>query len=53
MHFNADSLNTEFLLKIIHSVYQLCVYGAVANWCDQFGPTEDERVPENSSAKSS
>ena len=47
----ADSSNTELLLKIIHSVYQLCVYGAVANWCDQVGPTEDEREHEHSIAK--
>ena len=43
IHFNADALNTELLFRIIHSVSQLSIYGAVSNWCAQFGLTEDER----------
>ena len=33
--------------NIKHSVNQLSIYGAVANWCHQFGPTEKEKVPTN------
>ena len=36
-HFNGDSMNTELLFQTIHSVNQLSVYGAVVNWCYQFG----------------
>ena len=28
--------------RIIHSVKQLSIYGAVSNWCEQFGLTEEE-----------
>ena len=34
--------NTEFLLRIIHCVNQLCFCGAVLNWCEQFGLTEED-----------
>ena len=40
IHFNADASNTELLFRIIHSVNQLSIYGAVSNWCEQFGLTE-------------
>ena len=43
IHCNGDSLSTEFLFQTIHSVNQLSVYGAVANWCHQFGLTEEEK----------
>ena len=43
IHFNGDSLNTEILFQPVRSVNQLSVYGAVANWCYQFGPTEEEK----------
>ena len=42
IHFNGDSMNTELLFQTVHSVHQLSVYGAVANWCHQSGSTEDE-----------
>ena len=42
-HFNADASNTELLFQIIHSVNQLSIYGAVTNWCEQFGLTEEEK----------
>ena len=29
--------------KTVHSVNQLSVYGAVANWCHQFALTEEEK----------
>ena len=32
IHFNADASNTELLFRIIHSVNQLSINGAVANW---------------------
>ena len=38
-HFNADASNTELLFRIIHSVNQLSIHGAVSNWCEQFGVT--------------
>ena len=43
IHFNGDSTNTELSLETIHSVNQLSVYGAVANWCHQLGLTEEEK----------
>ena len=43
IHFNGDSMNTELLFQTIHSVNQLSVYGAVANWCYRFGSTEEEK----------
>ena len=43
IHFKGDSMNTELLFQTIHSVSQLSVYGAVANWCYQFGSTEKEK----------
>ena len=43
IHFNADASNKELLFRIIHSVNQLSMYGAVSNRCKQFGLTEEER----------
>ena len=40
IHFNGAT-NTELLFQTIHSVNQLSIYGAVANWCHQFGLTEE------------
>ena len=42
IHFNADASNTELTFRNIHSVSQLSIHGAVANWCEQFGLTEEE-----------
>ena len=36
-----DASNTE-----LYSVNQLSIYGAVANWCEQFGLTEEEKGKE-------
>ena len=46
IHFNADASNTELLFQIIHSVNQLSIYGAVSNWCEQFGLTEEAKGQE-------
>ena len=35
-------MNTELLFQTIHSVNQLSVHGAVADWCCQSGSTEEE-----------
>ena len=43
INLNGDSPNTELLFHTIHSVNQLSIYGAVANWCQQFGLTQDEK----------
>ena len=43
IHFNGDPTNTELLFQTVHSVNQLSVYGAVANWCHQFAWTEEEK----------
>ena len=43
IHFNRGSSNTELLFHTIHSVNQLSINGAVANWCEQFGLTEEEK----------
>ena len=34
-------MNTDLLFQTVHSVNQLSVYGAVANWCNQVGLTEE------------
>ena len=46
IHFNADASNTELLFRMIHSVNQLSIYGAVTKWCKQFGLTEEEKGKE-------
>ena len=46
IHFNADASNTELTFRNIHSVSQLSIHGAVANWCEQFGLTEKEEGKE-------
>ena len=33
----------DLLYRIVHSVNQLCVYGAVTNWCETLGRTEAEK----------
>ena len=42
-HFNGHAVNTELLFQTVHSVIQLSVYGAAANWCCKFGLTEEEK----------
>ena len=34
-------LQTQLLFRIIHSVNQLSIYGAVSTWCEQSGLAED------------
>ena len=51
IHFNADASNTELLFRIIHSVNQLSIYGAVSNWREQFGLTVEEKVQEKTPGK--
>ena len=46
IHFNADASNTELLFRIIHSVNQLSIYGAVSNWCEQYGLRANEKGQE-------
>ena len=36
-------MNTELLFQTVHSINQLSVYGAVTNWCYQFGLKEEEK----------
>ena len=43
LFLNGDSSNMELLFRIIHSVNQLRIYGAVASWCEQFGLTEEQK----------
>ena len=43
IHYNAESSNVELLYRNIHSPNQLCVYGAVTNWCETLGRTESEK----------
>ena len=38
--------NTELMFRIIHSVNQLSICGAVTNWCEQSGLTEEEKEQE-------
>ena len=42
IHFTADQDTVDTIYRIILSVNQFSVYGAVANWCYQFGLTEEE-----------
>ena len=51
IHFNADASNTELFFRIIHSVNQLSIYGAVSNWCEQVGLTEEEKGQERTLGK--
>ena len=51
IHFNGDSMNTELLFQTVHSANQLSVYGAVANWCCQFGSTEEEKGRANTTVE--
>ena len=47
LHFDADSSNTELLLRTIHSANQLSIYGAVSSWCEEFAqrtPNRKERL---------
>ena len=46
IHINADASKTELLFRIIHSVNQFSIYGAVSNWCEKFGLIADERGQE-------
>ena len=41
-HLTADASNTELLCRTMHSANQLSIYGAVANWCEEFGLMPDE-----------
>ena len=52
-HFNGDSSNTELLFQTLHSVNQLSINGAVANWCEQVGLTEEEKGRDNRSVNKS
>ena len=36
---------------VLHSANQLCVYGAVARWCEDFGMKSDETPPKTSNDK--
>ena len=43
INFNGDPVNTEPLFQTVHSVNRLSVYGAVTDWCYQFGLTDEEK----------
>ena len=43
IHFIGDSFYTELLFQTIHSVNQISIYAATADWCHQFGWTDEER----------
>ena len=53
IHFSGDSSNTELLFQTFHSVNQLSIYGAVPNWCEQFGLTDEEKARNNLSVNKS
>ena len=44
IHFSADVSNTELSFRISHSVNQRSIFGAVSNWCEEFGPRPNERT---------
>ena len=41
-HVTVDASNSELLYQTVHSANQLCIYGAVACWCEEFGLKLDE-----------
>ena len=41
IHFTADELTIETIFRIIISVNQLSIYGAVANICEEFENHQD------------
>ena len=43
--FNADTLNTKLLFRIVHSANQLSINGAVSKWSEEFGLKPEERGP--------
>ena len=46
IHFNGDTVNTEFLFQKVHSVNLISDYAAATDWCCQLGSTkEEEQVP--------
>ena len=45
IHFNADASNTELLFRVIRSINQFSIHGAVSNWCEEFGPRPNESEP--------
>ena len=47
IHFSGDPTNTELLFQTIHSVHELSVHGAEANWCHQLDLTEEEKGRDN------
>ena len=34
-HYNGDSTTAELLFRIIFSVNQLSIYGAISDWCEE------------------
>ena len=51
IHVNADATKQSSYSESIHSVKQLSFYGAVSNWCKQFGLTEEEQKLERPLAR--
>ena len=41
IHFNAEPQTAELLLRTIIAVNQLCIYGAVAKWCNSKSPPQN------------
>ena len=37
IHFNGKHSNIDLLYRTVHSANQLCVHGAVTNWCETLG----------------
>ena len=54
VYFDADSSNTELLIRTIHSANQLSIYGAVSSWCEESAqriPSQNELTVEKTVAK--
>ena len=43
IYINADASDTKLLLRIIHSVNQLSICGAVSNWCEHLVLIADKK----------
>ena len=43
IHYSGESSHVELLYRTVHSANQLCVYGAVTDWCGTLGRTAAEK----------
>ena len=47
IHYNAEPATAELLLRIIFSVSQLIIYGAIADWCQELAQRVEAHSPQS------